>query len=114
MGRKRNELRTSQAAKLLGVTPTTLLRWTHQGVIPHRQLPSGHRRYDAATIEAMRTDTDIRAAEAAHILGVSPTTVMRWRKRGILPAKRLGRTLLFERIMVEELARWIAERKVQR
>jgi len=47
--------RTAEAAKLLGVHPSTLRRWDKEGVLtPSYRTPSGERRY---------TDEDLKAGQ---------------------------------------------------
>ena len=45
-----------QAAAMLGVHPNTLRNWTNVGRVPSIRLPSGHRRFTAAQIEAVRRE----------------------------------------------------------
>ncbi|MBO0706040.1 MAG: helix-turn-helix domain-containing protein, partial [Candidatus Dormibacteraeota bacterium] len=42
-----------EAARLLGVTPNTLRRWTDRGHVSSFTTPGGHRRFARATIEAL-------------------------------------------------------------
>ena len=44
------------AAKLRGVSISTLRRWEREGRIRSERTPAGHRRYDAATLEAFSSD----------------------------------------------------------
>lgn len=44
----------TEAARLLGVHPNTLRKWTDEGLIPHMKLPSGHRRFSVAELERFR------------------------------------------------------------
>jgi excisionase family DNA binding protein len=43
-----------EAARLLGVSPITLRRWSDEGRIPVVVLPSGHRRYQPDDIRNLR------------------------------------------------------------
>ena len=43
------------------------------------------------------------AEEVADLLKVTQPTVYRWAKEGVLPSKRLGRTLRFSRTDVEKM-----------
>jgi excisionase family DNA binding protein len=42
-----------EAARLLGVTPNTLRRWSDRGHLPSFTTPGGHRRFPRASIEAL-------------------------------------------------------------
>lgn len=47
--------RTAEAAKLLGVHPSTLRRWDKTGILrPSIRTPTGERRYTEADLEAGR------------------------------------------------------------
>ena len=48
------------AARLLGVGPTTLKRWSDQGQIPHTRTPGGHRRFLRSAILDFRGLVDPR------------------------------------------------------
>ncbi len=50
-----------EAARLLGVGPTTLKRWSDQGRIPHTRTPGGHRRFLRSVIMDFRALVDPRA-----------------------------------------------------
>ena len=50
-----NTYRIAEAAKLLGVHPSTLRRWDEKGILrPSIRTPTGERRYTEADIEAGR------------------------------------------------------------
>ncbi len=49
------------AARILGVGPTTLKRWSDQGRIPHTRTPGGHRRFLRSVILDFRALVDPRA-----------------------------------------------------
>ena len=50
-----NTYRTAEAAKLLGVHPSTLRRWDEKGILPPSiRTPTGERRYTEADLEAGR------------------------------------------------------------
>lgn len=50
-----NTYRTAEAAKLLGVHPSTLRRWDKTGILrPSYRTPTGERRYTEADLEAGR------------------------------------------------------------
>lgn len=40
--------------RTLGVSHETVRRWAMKGLLAYVTLPSGHRRYDAASVEALR------------------------------------------------------------
>ena len=47
--------RTAEAARLLGIHPSTLRRWDEKGILrPSIRTPTGERRYTEADIEAGR------------------------------------------------------------
>ena len=46
--------RPLEAARLLGVTMKTMSRYADRGLIQYRSLPSGHRRYLKADVDAVR------------------------------------------------------------
>ena len=50
-----NTYRTAEAARMLGVHPSTLRRWDKTGILrPSYRTPTGERRYTEADIEAGR------------------------------------------------------------
>ena len=50
-----NTYRTAEAAKLLGVHPSTLRRWDKTGILrPSIRTPTGERRYTDADLDAGR------------------------------------------------------------
>ena len=49
-------LRPGQAARILGVTPRTLLRYGDAGLITFEVLPKGHRRYHRSSVEALLSE----------------------------------------------------------
>ena len=46
-------LTTGEAAKLLGVNPVTIIRYTATGKLPVVRLPSGHRRIPREAVEKL-------------------------------------------------------------
>ena len=53
-----NTYRTAEAAKLLGVHPSTLRRWDEKGILrPSIRTLTGERRYTEADLEAVRKNT---------------------------------------------------------
>ncbi len=53
------------AARLLGVGPTTLKRWSDQGRLPHTRTPGGHRRFLRSVVLDFRALVDPRASASA-------------------------------------------------
>ena len=54
-----NTYRIAEAAKLLGVHPSTLRRWDHKGILhPSIRTPTGERRYTDEDIEAGRKNNN--------------------------------------------------------
>lgn len=51
-----SKLSISEAAKLKGVSPSTLRRWEAEGKITPERTPSGHRRYDLAQLLGIHTE----------------------------------------------------------
>ena len=61
-----NTYRIAEAARLLGVHPSTLRRWDHKGILhPSIRTPTGERRYTYADIEAAREATKRTTRAAA-------------------------------------------------
>ena len=56
------ELTTSEAAKLLRVSPATIVTYANQKVLACRYLPSGHRRYRREDVESLLSTTSPREA----------------------------------------------------
>ena len=53
-----NTYRIAEAAKLLGVHPSTLRRWDEKGILrPSIRTLTGERRYTEADLEAVRKNT---------------------------------------------------------
>ena len=46
-------LTTRQAARILGVSTSTVVAYANQGVLRSFRLPSGHRRFRRADVEAL-------------------------------------------------------------
>lgn len=53
-----NTYRTAEAARLLGIHPSTLRRWDEKGILtPSIRTLTGERRYTEADLEAVRKNT---------------------------------------------------------
>ena len=53
-----NTYRTAEAARLLGIHPSTLRRWDHKGILhPSIRTLTGERRSTEADLEAVRKNT---------------------------------------------------------
>ena len=53
-----NTYRIAEAARLLGVHPSTLRRWDEKGILrPSIRTPTGERRYTEADLEAVLKNT---------------------------------------------------------
>jgi excisionase family DNA binding protein len=46
-------VRTAEVADLLHVHPKTVARWAKQGLLPHRRILGGHRRFPEAVIREL-------------------------------------------------------------
>jgi len=68
-GRPDDVITLPMAARLLGVGPTTLKRWSDQGRLPHTRTPGGHRRFLRSVVLDFRTLVDPRAGAAATLAG---------------------------------------------
>lgn len=49
-------LSTLQAARVVGLDSRTIIRYAERGILPHRRLPSGHRRYRYADVVVLVTE----------------------------------------------------------
>ena len=58
MERQREMVGITEAARVLGVHPNTLRKWTDDGIVPHMRLPSGYRRYRIAELERFRASME--------------------------------------------------------
>lgn len=55
-------LSIGQAAEQLGVSPSSLRRWTEEGRIRAKRLPGGARRYDLAEVERFAREMEAAGA----------------------------------------------------
>ncbi len=46
----REFMKTSEVARLFGVTPYTVVRWTRRGFLSPGRTPAGHLRFDRAEV----------------------------------------------------------------
>ena len=54
-----NTYRTAEAARMLGVHPSTLRRWDKKGILtPSYRTPTGERRYTEADLDAGRKNEE--------------------------------------------------------
>ena len=111
------QLSISEAAKVMGVSPTTLRRLERKGEIKPKRNTRGERIYTQSTIDdynkqkeqSKKTskrskDSLVQIGEAALILGVSRDTIRRWDKKGKLQSTRPdGSTRYFEVAELEAL-----------
>lgn len=51
-----SKLSISEAAKLKGVSPSTLRRWESEGKITPERTASGHRRYDLSQLLGVKSE----------------------------------------------------------
>jgi excisionase family DNA binding protein len=55
----------SEAAKLLGVHPTTVRNWADQGSLPFRRTPGKHRRFQRSTLEQWAEENRLQVKPAS-------------------------------------------------
>jgi excisionase family DNA binding protein len=56
-------LRTSQAAKILHVSPRTVARWAESGDLPHIRTPGNHLRLQEAAVRAIAAGMECPARQ---------------------------------------------------
>ena len=96
-------LSITKAASLLGVHPDTLRRLDQKGHVVPKRGPQGERLYSAGDIALLKqlinkpvNERSFSIQEAANILKVTPQTVRRWEKGGLIkPARTLGGQRVF-------------------
>ncbi len=82
-----------QAASILGVSIDTLRRWDRSGKISSVR-PGGKNRYfRISDLEEIKSkgQEKLSISEAAKTLGVSPSTLRRYEKRGFIKPEREGK-----------------------
>lgn len=84
----------ARVCRMLGCTPSTLVRWEAAGLLQAQRPPAGrakpYRWYRAADVQAFAARY-IRAREAAQRLGCAVTTITKWARAGRVPVAP-GRT----------------------
>ncbi len=78
----------SQAAKLLGVSIDTIRRWDNSGVLHSVRLDGKNRYFTLEELANHKSGKPLSISEASRKLGISPTTLRRLEKRGLLVPKR--------------------------
>src|SRR3989344_1443986 len=82
--RKKGLISISQASKILGVSIDTVRRWDKNGTIKS-QRPDGKNRYFAIQdLEAIKFAQPLTISEVAEQLNVSPSTLRRLEKKGLI------------------------------
>src|SRR3990172_651629 len=77
-----------EAADFLEVSVDTIRRWDRSGVL-HSTRPDGKNRYfSLEELEAVKYSKPLTISEAASRLGVSPTTLRRLEKKGLVGPQR--------------------------
>jgi len=70
-------LTTTEAAKLLGVSPDTVLKWVKAGKVKSRRTLGGHFRIPASELELFASETSI-SGDSATVLSQAPTHQYCW------------------------------------
>ena len=101
-------LTPGQACTILGISDTTLSKWTDEGRLPASRTPGGHRRFRPADVERLRLELGrpaveppprtlhlmpgygsrrrlLSAAQVGALADVDARMVRRWADEGILP-----------------------------
>ncbi|TWD50691.1 helix-turn-helix protein [Agrobacterium vitis] len=65
-----NHLKIAEAARMAGVSPSTLRLWEQQGLVDPLRTPSGQRLYDAALVERLKTISWLRSEK-----GLNPAAI---------------------------------------
>lgn len=81
-GRSREWMSLGEAARVLGVAPTTLRRWADDGVVRSFVTPGGHRRFVRSSIDALVPD-DRRHRPPLGRLGETPEHMARAYRRSM-------------------------------
>ena len=99
--------RASDAATRMSGAPERLRTALHEAVEAFVELMTYPPQRDSETaIECRDQALLIDVQTAAELLGISVTALRRFERRGVLPAVRMGRRLLFRR---EVLTRFVAD-----
>ena len=83
---------SGKAAKLLGVSPSTIVIWEKEGRIIAIRTPGGRRRFKVEDIEKLKEY--VSPAVAAEMLGVSTQALRCWAEAGKIRAiRRTGKRM---------------------
>ena len=121
-------LEIGQAAKTIGVSPSTLRNWEAKGRISATRTPSGRRKYRRDDVLALRrpesssvistasneeereaaielVNSTYSSAAAATLLNVSLETLRRWRDSGLIKAheRRLHGQIIYPRETIDNM-----------
>lgn len=83
-------LTAGEAAKLAGVSKTTIARAVHCGRIPGFKLPDGSYAISKSGLELAYDPARLSLRQAADVSGRSKSTIHRAIQAGVLPAQRSG------------------------
>src|SRR3972149_11632146 len=113
----------SEAARILGIHPSTLRLWESQGLISPDRTPGGDRRYRLADLQDLLSrkndgrlkengggiapeERSYTISEAAQFLGVHPSTLRLWEEqRLVTPARTAGGDRRFSFRQLEDILR---------
>src|SRR3990167_3858291 len=78
----------SEAAKILGVSIDTVRRWDKSGKLHAERLNGKDRYFSLEELERIKFEKPLSISEAAIQLKISPTTLRRLEKKGLISPKR--------------------------
>src|SRR3989344_3672682 len=92
----------SEAAEFLGVSLDTIRRWDKLGTL-HSQRPNGKDRFfSLGELEAIKTKKPLSISQASSLLKVSPTTLRRLDKKGLInPEKNSAGERVYTREIID-------------
>lgn len=95
-----------QAAKILGVSVDTIRRWDKEGIL-HSERPDGkNRHFNVQELEAVKFSQPLTISEASEQLNLSPSTLRRIEKKGLISPERNEKgERVYTRKVVEEFIR---------